>query len=126
MGRVVGPVGLARVSRGNAAQGGADIWVSGALGAAYIALRLLQGELAADDALLATTRPALERPVPPWQFAAGLGGVAHAALDISDGLAQDLGHILDASHCGAELDRSEEHTSELQSLMRNSYAVFCL
>src|SRR3546814_12721477 len=47
---------------------------------------------------------ALERPLPPWRFAQALAGVAHAALDISDGLLQDLGHILQASACGAELD----------------------
>lgn len=81
-----------------------DIWVTGELGAADIALQLLQGRLPADDALLETLRPSLERPLPPWQFAQRLAGVAHAALDISDGLAQDLGHILAASHCGAEVD----------------------
>lgn len=81
-----------------------DIWVTGTLGAADIALRLLQGALPDNPALLAATRPALERPLPPWQFASTLAGVAHSALDISDGLLQDLGHILDASACGAELD----------------------
>ena len=101
---VFGQVDPALALRRDAAQAGDDIWVSGTLGAAYVALRLLQGALPADPALLAATRPALERPLPPWQFAARLGGVAHAALDISDGLAQDLGHILDASRCGAELD----------------------
>ncbi|MGB6103759.1 MAG: thiamine-phosphate kinase [Pusillimonas sp.] len=80
-----------------------EIWVSGQLGAADIALRLLQGRLPADPALLAATRQALEWPEPPWQFAQTLAGVAHAALDISDGLLQDLGHILKASCCGAEL-----------------------
>src|SRR3546814_3045733 len=34
--------------------------------------------------------------------------------------------ILDETDSGLDIDRSEEHTSELQSLMRNSYAVFCL
>ncbi|HEY9572165.1 MAG TPA: thiamine-phosphate kinase, partial [Pusillimonas sp.] len=81
-----------------------DIWVTGTLGAADIALRLLQGTLSANPALLTATRTALERPLPPWRFAQALAGVAHAALDISDGLLQDLGHILQASACGAELD----------------------
>jgi thiamine-monophosphate kinase len=86
------------------AKAGDDIWITGTLGAADIALRLLQNALPDDPALLAATRPALERPVPPWQFAIKLAGVAHSALDISDGLLQDLGHILKASGCGAELD----------------------
>lgn len=80
-----------------------DIWVSGYLGAADIALALLQGRLPDDSDLLAATRPALDHPVPPWQFATQLCGVANAALDISDGLVQDLGHILKASRCGANL-----------------------
>ncbi|HWL28641.1 MAG TPA: thiamine-phosphate kinase [Burkholderiaceae bacterium] len=83
---------------------GDDIWVTGELGAPDIALQLLQGRLPADTALLESTRPALEKPLPPWRFAQQLAGVAHAALDISDGLAQDLDHILAASRCGAELD----------------------
>src|SRR3546814_10224926 len=37
-----------------------------------------------------------------------------------------LGVRAEVHHLGAELVRSEEHTSELQSLMRSSYAVFCL
>jgi thiamine-monophosphate kinase len=86
------------------AKAGDDIWVTGALGAADIALRLLRNALPSDPALLAATRPALERPLPPWEFAMKLAGVAHSALDISDGLLQDLGHILKASGCGAELD----------------------
>src|SRR3546814_4122422 len=42
------------------------------------------------------------------------------------GVVQDLLVRLDRLIFGAILERSEEHTSELQSLMRNSYAVFCL
>ncbi|NYT83978.1 thiamine-phosphate kinase [Pollutimonas harenae] len=83
---------------------GDDIWVTGTLGAADIALRLLQGRLPANNDLLKACRAALEWPEPPWAFGKALAGIAHAALDISDGLAQDLGHILKASACGAELD----------------------
>lgn len=81
-----------------------DIWITGTLGAADVALRLLNNSLPGDPALLAATRPALERPLPPWHFGRSLAGVAHSALDISDGLVQDLSHILKASGCGAELD----------------------
>lgn len=88
----------------SAARLGDDIWVTGSLGAADIALQLLQHALPSNPALLASTRAALERPEPPLQFAQSLAGVARAALDISDGLLQDLGHILAASHCGAELN----------------------
>lgn len=101
---VMGEVAPELALRRTAAQPGDDIWVTGTLGAPDIALRLLQGRLPENAALLAASRTALEMPLPPWQFALSLAGVAHAALDISDGLAQDLGHILLASRCGATLD----------------------
>lgn len=100
---VMGHVDPALALRRNAAQVNDDIWVSGFLGAPDVALGLLQGRLPENPDVLAATRSALEAPMPPWQFASQLCGVARAALDISDGLAQDLGHILDASACGAEL-----------------------
>ncbi len=98
---VMGHVDPKTVLRRDAAVPGDDIWVTGELGAPDVALALLQGRLPHDAQLLAATRPALEAPQPPWRFAQRLGGVGHAALDISDGLAQDLGHILRASGCGA-------------------------
>ncbi len=101
---VMGEVASGLALRRSAAQPEDDIWLTGTLGAPDIALRLLQGRLPDNPALLAASRAALETPLPPWQFAQSLVGVAHAALDISDGLAQDLGHILLASQCGAELD----------------------
>ncbi len=100
---VLGQVRPGQALRRGAALPGDDIWVTGTLGAPDIALRLLQGRLPADASLLAATRAALERPMPPWDFAQELAGLAHAALDISDGLIQDLGHILKASGCAAVL-----------------------
>lgn len=88
----------------SAARPGDDIWVTGSLGAAHVALALLQGDLPADVDLLASLRPSLEWPQPPVAFGTSLSGVAHAAIDISDGLLQDLGHILTASACGADID----------------------
>ncbi|QAA94154.1 thiamine-phosphate kinase [Pollutimonas thiosulfatoxidans] len=100
---VMGQVDARQALRRDAAMVDDDIWVTGALGAPDIALQLLNGTLPMDQSLLAATRPTLDRPEPPWQFAQKLPGLAHAALDISDGLLQDLGHILEASKCGAEL-----------------------
>src|SRR3546814_7696052 len=63
----------------------------------------------------------------------GEGQVVRVAQDVGDEAAVDLdavdrhaAQVAQAGEAGAEVVRSEEHTSELQSLMRISYAVFCL
>lgn len=88
--------------RGNARHGD-DIWVSGSLGGAYIALLLFQGRLPNHNNQLEQLRHYLELPQPRIALGSSLAGVANAAIDISDGLLQDLGHILTASSCGAEI-----------------------
>lgn len=101
---VLGEVPAGQALRRSAARPGDDIWLTGTLGAADIALRLLQGRLAVDPARLAASRAALEQPWPPYRLGHALAGVAHAAIDVSDGLVQDLGHIATASQCAAHLD----------------------
>ncbi|TAL90084.1 MAG: thiamine-phosphate kinase [Candidimonas sp.] len=101
---VFGQVDVRHALRRNAARAGDDVWVTGTLGAADIALRLMLKTLPPNPALLEAARPFLEWPAPPLEFGQKLAGVANAALDISDGLVQDLGHILKASGCGADLD----------------------
>lgn len=100
----MGQVPEGRALTRSAARSGDDIWVTGTLGGAHIALELLQGKHPSEKVLLDTLLPLLERPQPPVHFGAALVGLAHAAIDISDGLLQDLGHVLTASGCAAELD----------------------
>ena len=85
------------------AQPGEEIWVSGYLGAADIAYRMLAGEISLEHARLKKIRHALELPVPRIALGQALAPHVHAAIDISDGLLQDLGHILQASGCGAQI-----------------------
>jgi len=101
---VFGEVAEGRALRRDAGRPGDDVWVSGTLGAADVALALLQGRLPADPARLAAARGALERPRPRVALGRALAGLAHAAIDVSDGLLQDLGHILAASGCGARIE----------------------
>lgn len=103
---IFGEVPAQLALRRDGAQADDDIWVSGVLGDADIALRLLLADASVSDpdgGLLAATRRALEWPQPQVALGLALRGIASAALDISDGLAQDLGHILTASSVGAEL-----------------------
>lgn len=88
------------------ARAGDDVYVSGTLGDARLALEALRGNLALPAELLAQARQRLERPTPRVALGQALRGVASAALDISDGLLGDLGHILKASGVGATLNTS--------------------
>lgn len=100
---VFGEVPVAHALRRDRAQPQDDIWITGSLGAPDLALRYLSGSLAMDAVRLAQSRALLEQPQPPNSFAPALLEHAHAAIDISDGLLQDLSHILQASSCGATL-----------------------
>lgn len=73
------------------------ICVSGALGDAGLALRHLQ----ANERLDCYLRDRLDRPTPRVALGELLRGVASAAIDLSDGLVSDLGHLLEASGTGA-------------------------
>lgn len=88
------------------AQVGDDLYVSGTLGDARLALDALRGTIALPADLLAQARQRLERPTPRVALGQALRGVASAALDISDGLLGDLQHILKASGVGATIDTS--------------------
>ncbi len=86
------------------ARPGDELWVSGTLGDARLALEALQGRRQLLPAALQVARTRLEQPTPRVALGLALRGVASAALDVSDGLLGDLGHILSASGCGARID----------------------
>ncbi|MES2912202.1 MAG: thiamine-phosphate kinase [Pseudomonadota bacterium] len=83
---------------------GDDIYVSGTLGDARLALEVLRGKLHLPPEEMARARTRLERPEPRVALGQALRGIASSAIDISDGLAGDLGHILKASGVGAALN----------------------
>jgi thiamine-monophosphate kinase len=88
------------------ARAGDDLYVSGTLGDARLALEALLGQLTLPAAVLAQARQRLEQPTPRVALGMALRGEASAAIDVSDGLLGDLRHILRASAVGATLDTS--------------------
>lgn len=85
------------------AQAGDDVWVSGELGLAAAALDNHLGNVTLPDAVYVLCEDKRLRPTPRVALGNELRHFAHAAQDISDGLAQDLGHILRASHVSATI-----------------------
>ena len=113
------PQGQALLRSG--AKAGDDIYVSGTLGDANLALaHLLRGREGADDSAqafimlnaddLAPAIARLEQPTPRVALGTALRGIATSAADISDGLLGDLGHILERSVVGATLNTASALT----------------
>ncbi len=101
---VIGAVDGKTALRRDRAKEGDEIWVSGRLGGAALALAHLQGDIKLAPAAFAEALPRLHRPEPRIGLGMGLLGHAHAAIDVSDGLVADLGHICERSHLAATLD----------------------
>jgi len=100
----IGEVPPGQALRRSGARAGDDVWVSGHLGAAALALAYRQARLFMEQIDAAKVLPALYLPTPRVALGIALRGVARSAIDVSDGLLADLGHILEASAVGAELD----------------------
>ncbi|PKO61907.1 MAG: thiamine-phosphate kinase [Betaproteobacteria bacterium HGW-Betaproteobacteria-18] len=83
------------------ARAGDDLYVSGTVGDARLALDALQGKLTVPADVLTLARARLEMPTPRVALGLALRGIATAAIDVSDGLMGDLGHILEGSDVGA-------------------------
>ena len=93
------PAGQALLRSGAAA--GDDIWVSGQLGDARLALEVFRGTLCLPGGAFETVRRAMELPQPRVALGLALRGLASSAIDLSDGLVGDLGHVLQRSAVGA-------------------------
>jgi thiamine-monophosphate kinase len=96
------PAGQALLRSG--ARAGDELWVSGSLGDARLALEVFRGTVALDGDAFEAVRARMELPAPRVALGIALRGVATSAIDISDGLLGDLAHLLRRSGVGATLD----------------------
>ena len=96
------PAGGALLRSG--ARAGDELWVSGTLGDARLALEVLRGTQRLDGAAFEQVRQAMERPEPRVALGLALRGIATSAIDVSDGLLGDLGQVLRASQVGARIE----------------------
>lgn len=116
------PPGAALLRSG--ARAGDTLWVSGTLGDARLALEAFRGTVGLDAAAFEATRRAMEQPEPRVALGLALRGVATSAIDLSDGLLGDLGHILERSRAGAlvqldALPRSAHLVAQPESMQRS-------
>lgn len=89
------------VLRREGARAGDEIWVSGTIGDGALGLLALRGEVADPDGFLVSR---YRLPQPRLELGRRLVGIAHAAMDVSDGLVQDLGHLCRAAGLGAVVE----------------------
>lgn len=108
----------------SSAQPGDEIWVSGTPGLAALGLAHLQGRCRLPDPTACIA--ALQRPQPRVALGLAMHGLAHAAIDVSDGLLADLGHILQQSDCAARLELSQFPGAVRQQGAPEDLAQACL
>jgi thiamine-monophosphate kinase len=96
------PAGQALLRSG--ARPGDELWVSGTLGDARLALEVFRGKVALPGEAFDAVRTAMELPQPRVALGQALRGVASCAIDLSDGLLGDLGHVLERSGVAAVVD----------------------
>ncbi len=113
------------------AQVGDDVYISGTVGDARLALEVFKGTLSVEATHFEAARLRMDRPTPRIELGLALRGVANAAIDVSDGLLGDLGHILQRSNVGAVIETawvqdSAAISDTMQSVAFNKRLDFAL
>jgi thiamine-monophosphate kinase len=101
---VIGEVPGGLALRRDGAAAGDDAWISGATGEAALALAHHQGRVRLEGPDLDACLARLDTPTPRIELGGRLRGMAHSAIDVSDGLLADLGHVAEASGLSIDID----------------------
>lgn len=124
---IIGEVAKGKALKRSGAMPGDDIWLSGYLGNAALALAHLQQRITLKPDELTVCLAALDAPVARIELGQRLINLAHSAIDISDGLLADLGHILECSQVAATIHLEKIACSGvMQRYLPLSVAVDCL
>jgi len=102
--QVLGEVPRGRAHRRDRARAGDDVWVSGTLGDAALELAAARGAVRPAPRERRALRIRLDTPAPRIALGIALRGVARSAIDVSDGLVADLGHICERSRVAAVVE----------------------
>src|SRR5450830_210184 len=113
--QIMGEVPAGKAIRRDGAKVGDEIWVSGELGTAALALVALQNKIALSESEMSIYRLALEQPEPKVDLGITLRDIANSMIDISDGLLADLGHILKRSKVAAQIHLEQLPTCDYVS-----------
>jgi thiamine-monophosphate kinase len=101
---VFGEVPAGRALLRSGAKPGDDLYASGTIGDARLALEVFRGNLSLPAPAFEAARARMETPTPRVALGMALRGIATSAIDVSDGLAGDLRHVLSLSRVGATID----------------------
>ena len=125
--QIIGEVPQGKALRRNGAMQNDEIWVSGYLGDAALALCHKKQQMILTPEEIKYCLPALHTPTARVELGQRLIGLAHSAIDISDGLMADLGHILTASNKAANISLAAIPYSEvMQRYIQQTFALDCL
>ena len=117
---VFGEVPRGKALLRSGAKAGDEIYVSGHLGEARLALEARWKKITLPPDVLACAARRMDAPTPRIALGLALRGIASAAADVSDGLLGDLGHILERSAVGASVQ------TELAAQLLPAYAAQAL
>lgn len=124
---IIGEVPEGKALRRSGARPGDDIWVSGHLGGAALALAYQKKKIMLEPDEVEACMAALEMPVPRVRLGQRLIGLARSAIDISDGLLADLGHILESSKVAAIVRMDQiRRSAAMEKRFPHPQAIECL